>query len=96
MVTGANSTEQLSSAKSLHKSGPMKLRILSENDVRSVLSMADAIDIQADAFAALAEGRSVEGLRSFAKSETPPGVAIFNPAFLNVQYEDTASSAPTL
>lgn len=60
----------------------MRLRILSESDVRSVLSMADAIDIQAEAFAALANGQSVEGLRSFAVSESPPGVAIFNPAFL--------------
>lgn len=60
----------------------MKLRILSENDVRSVLTMADAIDIQAQSFAALADGQSVEGLRSFAASEEPPGVAIFNPAFL--------------
>lgn len=60
----------------------MKLRILSENNVRSVLTMADAIDIQAAAFAALADGRSVDGLRSFAPSDNPPGVAIFNPAFL--------------
>ena len=60
----------------------MKLRILSESDVRSVLTMADAIDVQAAAFAASAEGQSVEGLRSFAMSEKPPGVAIFNPAFL--------------
>jgi ornithine cyclodeaminase/alanine dehydrogenase-like protein (mu-crystallin family) len=60
----------------------MKIRILSESDVRSVLTMADAIDIQARAFTALAEGQSVEGLRSFATSEEPPGVAIFNPSFL--------------
>lgn len=60
----------------------MKLRILSENDVRSVLTMADAIDIQAAAFLALADGRSIDGLRSFATSKSPPGVAIFNPAFL--------------
>lgn len=60
----------------------MKLRILSENDVRSVLTMADAIDMQAAAFSALADGRSIEGLRSFATSKSPPGVAIFNPAFL--------------
>ncbi|MBT5051218.1 MAG: ornithine cyclodeaminase family protein [Rhodospirillaceae bacterium] len=60
----------------------MKLRILSESDVRSVLSMADAMDIQARAFTAQAAGQSIEGLRSFAVSELPPGVAIFNPAFL--------------
>ena len=60
----------------------MKLRILSEADCRSVLDMRSAIDIQAKAFTLLAEGRSVEGLRSFATSEDPPGVAIFNPCFL--------------
>ena len=60
----------------------MQLRVLSEQDVRSVLRMADAIDIQAEAFTTLADGRSIEGLRSFAKSESPPGVAIFNPSFL--------------
>ncbi|MDP6707796.1 MAG: ornithine cyclodeaminase family protein [Alphaproteobacteria bacterium] len=60
----------------------MQLRILSESDVRSVLSMADAIDIQARAFAMLAEGQSVEGLRSFARSDEPPGITIFNPSFL--------------
>ena len=32
--------------------------------------------------APLAEGRSIEGLRSTASSENPPGVAIFNPCFL--------------
>jgi ornithine cyclodeaminase/alanine dehydrogenase-like protein (mu-crystallin family) len=60
----------------------MKLRILSEADCRAVLDMAAAIEIQAEAFTLLAEGRSVEGLRSFAASENPPGVAIFNPCFL--------------
>jgi ornithine cyclodeaminase/alanine dehydrogenase-like protein (mu-crystallin family) len=60
----------------------MKLRILSEADCRAVLDMAAAIEIQAEAFALLAQGRSVEGLRSFAASEDPPGVAIFNPCFL--------------
>ena len=60
----------------------MKLRILSEDDVRAVLTMADTIALQAEAFTLLAEGRTVEGLRSYAMSETPPGVAIFNPSFL--------------
>jgi ornithine cyclodeaminase/alanine dehydrogenase-like protein (mu-crystallin family) len=60
----------------------MKLRILSESDCRTVLDMAAAIDIQSEAFALLAEGRSIEGLRSTASSENPPGVAIFNPCFL--------------
>lgn len=60
----------------------MKLRILSESDCRAVLNMAMAIDIQGEAFTLLAAGRSVEGLRSTATSETPPGIAIFNPCFL--------------
>ena len=44
--------------------------------------MATAIEVQAQAFALLAQGRSIAGLRSFAKSEDPPGIAIFNPCFL--------------
>jgi ornithine cyclodeaminase/alanine dehydrogenase-like protein (mu-crystallin family) len=60
----------------------MKLRILSEADCRAVLDMAAAIEIQAEAFTLLAKGASVEGLRSFAASEDPPGIAIFNPCFL--------------
>ena len=60
----------------------MKIRVLSEADCRSVLDMTAAIDIQAEAFGLLANNQSVEGLRSFAVSETPPGVAIFNPCFL--------------
>jgi ornithine cyclodeaminase/alanine dehydrogenase-like protein (mu-crystallin family) len=60
----------------------MKIRVLSEADCRAVLDMAAAIDIQAEAFGLLATGKSVEGLRSFATSEDPPGVAIFNPCFL--------------
>jgi len=60
----------------------MKLRILSESDCRTALDMKAAIDVQAEAFQLLAEGCSVEGLRSFATSEDPPGVAIFNPCFL--------------
>jgi ornithine cyclodeaminase/alanine dehydrogenase-like protein (mu-crystallin family) len=60
----------------------MKIRVLSEADCRAVIDMAAAIDIQAEAFGLLAANKSVEGLRSFATSEDPPGVAIFNPCFL--------------
>jgi ornithine cyclodeaminase len=60
----------------------MKLRILTEADCRALLAMEDAIAIQGEAFTLLAEGRSVSGLRSFATSDEPPGVAIFNPCFL--------------
>lgn len=60
----------------------MKLLVLSEADCRAVLDHRSAIDIQAQAFTWLAEGRSVEGLRSFVTSEDPRGVAIFNPCFL--------------
>lgn len=60
----------------------MKLRILTEADCRALLGMREAIDIQAEAFALLAAGRALEGLRAVASSEQPPGVAIFNPCFL--------------
>ena len=60
----------------------MQLRILTEDDVRSLIDMDTAIRIQEEAFTRLAAGDSVEGLRSFVVSETPPGVAIFNPSFL--------------
>jgi len=60
----------------------VKLRILTEADCRALLGMREAIDIQAEAFALLAAGRALEGLRAVARSEQPPGVAIFNPCFL--------------
>lgn len=60
----------------------MKLRVLSEADCRDAIDMAAAIDLQAEAFSLLAQGRSVQGLRSFATSQDPPGIAIFNPCFL--------------
>jgi ornithine cyclodeaminase len=60
----------------------MKLRILAQADCRAALDMAGAIEAQAQAFRLLAQGRSVQGLRSFVASEAPPGVAIFNPSFL--------------
>ena len=60
----------------------MKIRVLSEADCRAVIDMRTAIDLQAKAFTTLAQGQSVQGLRSFAASEDPPGVAIFNPCFL--------------
>lgn len=60
----------------------MKLRVLSEQDCRQLLSMEEAIEIQAEAFSILAAGKTAAGLRSFATSENPPGVAIFNPCFL--------------
>jgi ornithine cyclodeaminase/alanine dehydrogenase-like protein (mu-crystallin family) len=62
----------------------MKIRILSEAEVRNLISLKQAIDVQAEAFSKLARGESVEGLRSFAKSDDPPGIAIFNPCFLKV------------
>ena len=60
----------------------MKLRILTEADCRSLLGMAEAVDVQARAFQLLASGAAVQGLRAVATSERPPGVAIFNPCFL--------------
>ena len=60
----------------------MQLRVLSERDCRAAVDMAAAIDIQAEAFELLAQGRSIEGLRSFAVSKDPPGAIIFNPSVL--------------
>ena len=44
--------------------------------------MTGAIQAQAEAFAALASKETIEGLRAFVASETPPGVTIFNPSYL--------------
>jgi ornithine cyclodeaminase len=44
--------------------------------------MREAVDVQAQAFALLAAKRTVEGLRTFVTSETPPAVTIFNPGYL--------------
>jgi len=60
----------------------LKLRILTETDCRSLLGMAEAVEVQARAFRLLANGVAVQGLRAVATSERPPGVAIFNPCFL--------------
>lgn len=60
----------------------MKVLILTEADCRAVLGMEDAIALQERAFKTLSTGGSVAGLRSFAESETPPGLAIFNACFL--------------
>jgi ornithine cyclodeaminase len=60
----------------------VKLRILSEADCRATLDMATAIEVQAQAFKLQSRDRSIAGLRSFASSDNPPGVAIFNPCFL--------------
>ena len=60
----------------------MKLRILSEADVRRCVNMSDAVEAQAQAFALLAAKQTVEGLRSFVANESPPAVTIFNPSYL--------------
>jgi ornithine cyclodeaminase/alanine dehydrogenase-like protein (mu-crystallin family) len=60
----------------------VKLRILGESDVQRCLDMREAIDVQAQAFALLAAKRTVEGLRTFVTSETPPAVTIFSPSYL--------------
>jgi ornithine cyclodeaminase/alanine dehydrogenase-like protein (mu-crystallin family) len=60
----------------------MKIRVLSEADCRAALDVGAAIDIQREAFTLLSQGRSIQGLRSFASSDSPPGIAIFNPCFL--------------
>jgi ornithine cyclodeaminase/alanine dehydrogenase-like protein (mu-crystallin family) len=60
----------------------VKLRILSESDVRCCLDTIDVVETQAEAFALLAAKQTVEGLRTFVTSETPPAVTIFNPSYL--------------
>jgi ornithine cyclodeaminase/alanine dehydrogenase-like protein (mu-crystallin family) len=60
----------------------VKLRILSESDVRRCLGTIDAVEAQAQSFALLAAGQTVEGLRTFVSSEAPPAVTIFNPSYL--------------
>jgi len=60
----------------------VKLRTLSESDVRNCLDMTGAIEAQAEAFALLAAKQLVEGLRAFVPSEAPPAVTIFNPSYL--------------
>ena len=60
----------------------MLLRILTENNIREIMDMDEAIEIQRKAFGLIGEDAVVSGLRSFATSDTPPGIAIFNPAFL--------------
>ena len=69
-------------------------RVLSEADCRAVIDMRTAIDLQAKAFTTLAQGQSVQGLRSFAASEDPPGVAIFNPCFLREGQDMESRSSP--
>jgi len=60
----------------------MKLRILGESDVRALMTMREAIDVQAEAFALLAAGAAVDGLRRVVASDDPAGVMIFNPSVL--------------
>jgi len=60
----------------------MKLRILTEMDVRKVINMKKAIEIQKNAFTLLSKTSEKLKLRSFVHSMGPPGIAIFNPSFL--------------
>jgi ornithine cyclodeaminase/alanine dehydrogenase-like protein (mu-crystallin family) len=60
----------------------VKLRVLAESDVRRCLDMREAVDAQAQAFALLAAKKTVEGLRTFVTSASPPGLTIFNPSYL--------------
>ena len=71
----------------------MKIRVLSEADCRAVLDVGAAIDTQTE-FTLLSQGRSIQGLRSFADSENPPGIAIFNPCFLATERDTASRSLP--
>jgi ornithine cyclodeaminase len=58
----------------------MKLRVLTGEEVRRLVPMADAIDAMASAFAQLSSGRAVIPLRTQVDAER--GVALFMPGYL--------------
>lgn len=61
----------------------MKLRVLSAQDVRRAVSMAQAIDIVKEAFAQLSTGKAVVPLRTQLPVARHAGVTLFMPAYLS-------------
>ncbi len=59
----------------------MRLRVLSATDVERALSMAEAIDVNAQAYALLSAGEATVPQR--VPVETPRGVTLFMPAYLH-------------
>ncbi|MFB0536273.1 MAG: ornithine cyclodeaminase family protein, partial [Anaerolineae bacterium] len=60
----------------------MKLRVLSQNDVRRAVSMAQAIEIVKGAFAQLSAGQAVVPIRTQLEVARHEGITLFMPAYL--------------
>jgi len=60
----------------------MKLRVLSQNDVRRAISMAQAIEIVKGAFAQLSAGKAVVPIRTQLEVARHEGITLFMPAYL--------------
>jgi len=60
----------------------MKLRVLSRNDVRQAVSMAQAIEIVKGAFAQLSAGQAVVPIRTQLEVARHEGITLFMPAYL--------------
>jgi ornithine cyclodeaminase len=60
----------------------MKLRVLSQNDVRRAVSMAQAIEIVKGAFAQLSAGQAVVPIRTQLEVARHEGITLFMPACL--------------
>ena len=60
----------------------MKLRVLSREDVRRAVTMAEAIALVRDAFAQLSTGRATVPLRTRLDVPEHEGVTLFMPAYL--------------
>ncbi len=60
----------------------MKLRVLSQDDVRRAVSMAQAIEIVKGAFAQLSAGKAVVPIRTQLEVARHEGITLFMPAYL--------------
>ncbi|NIO72371.1 MAG: hypothetical protein GTN71_25945 [Anaerolineae bacterium] len=60
----------------------MKLRVLSQNDVRQAVSMAQAIEIVKGAFTQLSAGQAVVPIRTQLEVARHEGITLFMPAYL--------------
>jgi alanine dehydrogenase len=60
----------------------MKLRVLSQNDVRQAVSMAQAIEIVKRAFAQLSADKAVVPIRTQLEVKSHEGITLFMPAYL--------------
>jgi alanine dehydrogenase len=60
----------------------MRLRVLSQNDIRQAVSMAQAIEIVKGAFAQLSAGKAVVPIRTQLEVARHEGITLFMPAYL--------------